>query len=74
MVTNIPVNLQPIKYPGFDTGEMEVNVYNMERMCNCWGVPVSFMSRETNLANFQAGRTFHAQFGIEPRRSAWRRP
>jgi hypothetical protein len=66
-VARFPVSATPIHYPGFDTGEMEINVYNMERMANCWGVPVSFLSSETNLANFQAGRTFHAQFGIEPR-------
>jgi Phage portal protein len=56
-----------INYPGFDTGEMQTLIYNMERIANCYGVPVSFLTRETNLANFQAGRTFHAQFGIEPR-------
>jgi hypothetical protein len=67
VVLSVPMKLEAIKYPGFDTGEMEINNYNMQRMCNCWGVPVSFMSSETNLANFQAGRTFHAQFGIEPR-------
>jgi Phage portal protein len=66
-VTNGAWEYTPLNYQGFDTGEMQVNNYNLERMCNCYGVPVSFMTRETNLANFQAGRTFHAQFGIEPR-------
>ena len=67
MVMSTPMRLDPIKYSGFDTGEMEVNGYNMERMCNCWGVPISFMTRETNLANFEAGLKFHAKFGITPR-------
>lgn len=66
-VFSIPMRLQPINYQGFDTGEMQQAVYNMERMCNCFGVPVSYMSSETNLANMQASRAFHAQFGIEPR-------
>jgi Phage portal protein len=65
--TDGSIDFQPINYQGFDTGEMQTLIYNMERMCNCYGVPISFMTRETNLANFQAGRTFHAQFGIEPR-------
>jgi Phage portal protein len=67
LATNGGWKFTPIQYPGFDTGEMEVNVYNLERMANCFGCPISFLTRETNLANFQAGRTFHAQFGIEPR-------
>jgi hypothetical protein len=67
LATSAPLKFTPIQYPGFDQGEMHVNVYNMERMCNCWGVPVSFMSSETNLANFQAGLAFHAKFGIQPR-------
>jgi hypothetical protein len=67
IVTNGAYQPHAMTYQGFDMGEMSQNTYNMERMCNCWGVPVSFMSSETNLANFQAGRTFHAQFGLEPR-------
>lgn len=57
----------PINYPGWDLGELAVDNYMLERIANCYGVPISFLTRETNLANFQAGRTFHAVFGIEPR-------
>lgn len=67
VVLRFPVNVNPITYPGWDEGELHVNQYQVERICNCYGTPVSFMTRETNLANFQAGRTFHAIFGIEPR-------
>jgi Phage portal protein len=65
--TDGSIDLNVLTYPGFDTGEMQTLIYNMERIANCYGCPVSYFTRETNLANFQAGRTFHAMFGIEPR-------
>ena len=69
IVTTGAWDVTPVNYQGFDTGEMDVNNYNMERMCNCWGVPVAYMSRESNLANLQAADKFHAKYGINPR--AW---
>ena len=41
----------------------------MERMCNCWAIPVAYMSRESNLANLQAADKFHAESRMNPR--AW---
>jgi hypothetical protein len=67
LVMRFPVKVDPITYPGWDTGELAVDSYMLERTANCYGVPVSYLTRETNLANFQAGRTFHSVFGIEPR-------
>jgi hypothetical protein len=67
LALRFPVKIDPITYPGWDLGELKVNEYQMERIANCYGCPVSYLTRETNLANFQAGRTFHAIFGIEPR-------
>lgn len=67
LVVRFPAAVTPITYPGWDMGELEVNQYQVERIANCYGCPVSYLTRETNLANFQAGRTFHAIFGIEPR-------
>jgi Phage portal protein len=69
IVTNGAYDFTPLMYQGFDTGEMEVNNYNMERMYNCYGVPVAYASRESNLANLQAADKFHAKYGINPR--AW---
>lgn len=67
LVTSGAFDFHAMQYQGFDTGEMKLNEYMMERICNCFGVPCSYMTRESNLANFQAGDKFHAKYGINPR-------
>jgi hypothetical protein len=67
LVTTGGWKFTPIAYPGWDMGELAVNEYQVERVANCYGVPMSYLTKETNLANLQAGRTLHAVFGIEPR-------
>lgn len=67
LVLAYPFDVNPISYQGFDTGEMELNNYMMERICNCFGVPVAYMTRDTNMANFQASHEFHAKYGVNPR-------
>ena len=67
LATNGAWKFTPINYQGFDLGEMEVDVYLMERICNCLCVPISFLSKDTNLANLQAARTQHSHQAVEPR-------
>jgi Phage portal protein len=67
LVTGWPMNFTPITYPGWDLGELKVNEYQVERIANCYGVPMPYLTRESNLANMQAARTMHAVFGLEPR-------
>lgn len=69
LVTDRALDFNIVEYQGFDTGEMEVNMYNLERIYNCFGCPVAYASRESNLANLQAADKFHAKYGINPR--AW---
>jgi hypothetical protein len=66
-VFSVPMKLEPVHYQGFDMAELHVNQYQLERIANCYGVPMPLLSRDTNLANMQAARTLHALFGIEPR-------
>ena len=46
---------------------MEVNIYLKEMVAHCLGVPVSYLSKETNMANLQASRTQLAEQAVEPR-------
>ena len=67
LATNGGWKFDPINYQGFDLAEMEVNIFLAERICNCLCVPISFLSKDTNLANLQAARTQHSHQAVEPR-------
>lgn len=67
LATNGAWTFTPINYQGFDLGEMEVNIYLKEMVAHCLGVPVSYLSKETNMANLQASRTQLAEQAVEPR-------
>jgi Phage portal protein len=67
LVTTGGWKFTPLNYQGFDLGEMEVNIYLKEMICHCLGVPLSFLSKETNIANLQASRTQLAEQAVEPR-------
>lgn len=41
--------------------------FTKEQIANAFGVPISFLSRETNLANMLASRRQHAALAIRPR-------
>ena len=56
-----------MNYQGFDLAEMQVDIYLSEKICNCLCVPISFLSKETNIANLQAARTQHSEQAVEPR-------
>jgi Phage portal protein len=57
----------PLAYQGFDLAEMQVNEYLKEMIANCLGIPIAFLTKESNLANLQAARTQHAHQTVEPR-------
>lgn len=60
--------VQPITYPATDLAGMKVSEYVMDRLANCFGVPVSMLQTEdVNRANAEAGLAQHARDAIEPR-------
>lgn len=67
MVASGAYKVTPLSYPPDGLGGNDVPRYTLERMCNCFGVPVSMITAETNLANQQAADKAHAKNGIEPR-------
>lgn len=67
IATNGAYKFQALTYQGFDLAEMQVDIYLSEKICNCLCVPISFLSKETNLANLQAARTQHSEQAVEPR-------
>ena len=67
IATNGAYKFQALTYQGFDLNEMQVDIYLSEKICNCLCVPISFLSKETNLANLQAARTQHSEQAVEPR-------
>ena len=67
LVTNGAVDVKPLSYSPTDLSGMQLSEYDLERTCNVFGVPVSYFSKETNLANLQAAESQHARTAIEPR-------
>lgn len=67
VVTNGAVDVKPLSYSPTDLSGMQLSEYDLERVCNVFGVPVSYFSKETNLANLQAAESQHARTAIEPR-------
>ncbi len=59
--------VQPMTYQGIDPEITTFSEYALERTANCFDVPPPFYSKETNLANLQAAREWHAANGVEPR-------
>lgn len=62
---NLRVN--PITYQNIDPGVTVLSDYALERMANALDIPPPFYSKETNLANLQAAKAFHAEYGVDPR-------
>lgn len=67
IVTNGAWDFMPISFSPADLAGLEVSKYNLERLCNIFGVPVASMTGETNLANSQAADKQHAKDAVEPR-------
>ncbi len=67
LVTNGAVDVKPLSYSPTDLGGLTIAEYDLERTCNCFGIPPSYFSKDTNLANLQASEAQHARTAIEPR-------
>jgi hypothetical protein len=67
LVTNGSWDFTPISYSPADLAAMQISEYDMERICNAFGVPPAMMTTETNLANIEAAKAKHAEDAIEPR-------
>lgn len=62
------VAVTPVSYSPTDVGGMQIGGYDMERIANCFDVPVSMLKTEdVNRANAEAGLEQHARNAIEPR-------
>lgn len=67
LVTDGSVDINPLTYSPTDLSGMQLSEYDLERVCNVFGIPVSYFTKDTNLANLQAAETQHAKTAIEPR-------
>lgn len=69
-VSNGAYKPYPLSYSPADLGGLEVPTYILERIANIFGIPVPYLSGDTNLANLQAADTQHARNAVEPRHKA----
>jgi hypothetical protein len=67
IVTDGSIDVTPISYPPADVGQTEISRYDFERVCNCFGVPPTIFTTESNLANQQASDKALAKNAVEPR-------
>jgi len=67
IVTDGSFDITPISYPPADVGQTEISRYDFERVCNCFGVPPTIFTTESNLANQQASDKALAKNAVEPR-------
>jgi hypothetical protein len=66
-VQMFPTKVDVVSYKPTDVGGKVLAEYMLERILNCFGIPVAYASSETNLANLEASHRYHADNGIEPR-------
>lgn len=66
LVANGAWDFTPVSYSPADLGQLKVSEYDLNRLCNIFGVPPSYFSTDTNLANLQAADTQHARDAVEP--------
>jgi phage portal protein BeeE len=67
LVIDGAVDVKPISYSPTDLSGMKLSEYDLQRTCNVFGVPISYFTPETNLANLQAAESQHARMAVEPR-------
>ena len=62
------VSVTPLSYTPTDLGSLEISSYDMERIANCFDVPISMLKTDdVNRANADAGLEQHARNAVEPR-------
>jgi hypothetical protein len=58
----------PISFTPADLGGLEISAYDMERIANCFDVPISMLKTDdVNRANAEAGLRQHGRQAVEPR-------
>jgi HK97 family phage portal protein len=58
----------PISYSPTDLGGLDVATYDLERIANCFDVPISMLrTQDVNRANAEAGLVQHGRNAVEPR-------
>ena len=58
----------PISYSPTDLGGLEISTYDLNRIANCFDIPVSMLKTDdVNRANAEAGERQHGRNGVEPR-------
>lgn len=58
----------PVSYTPADLGGLQISGYDLERIANCFDVPVSMLKTEdVNRANAEAGLEQHGRHAVEPR-------
>ncbi|MBU6428251.1 MAG: phage portal protein, partial [Cyanobacteria bacterium REEB65] len=66
-VQQTPLKAQVMTYPPGDLAGLQISDYDMERTCNCFGVPPTMTGKDTNLANMEASEKRLGEDAIEPR-------
>ena len=66
-VQQVPLDTKVVTYPPGDLAGLQISDYDVERTCNCFHVPPTLTSKDTNLANMQAAEERLADDAIEPR-------
>lgn len=56
----------PTSYPPADLAGKELAEYDRAMLCSIFGVPPTYFTTETNLANLEAADEYFARFGVEP--------
>lgn len=67
LVVDAAVDVKTLTYSPTDLSGMKLSEYDLERTCNVFGVPVSYFTKDTNMANLQAAESQHARMAVEPR-------
>lgn len=70
LITNGAVDVNTLSYSPTDLAGLTLSEYDLERTCNCFGIPVTYFTKDTNLANLQAAESQHSRMAIEPRHKA----
>ena len=67
IVTNGAYEYTPINQPPADLAGKDLAVYDRDCLCTIFGVPPTFFTTDTNLANLEAADEQHARNAVEPR-------
>jgi hypothetical protein len=67
IVTNGAWDLKPLTLSPTDLTGLKIAEYDLERICGCFGNPITLYTSETNLANLQAAQKHHATYAVNPR-------